>query len=81
VIERRPTLSPYLLGFESGEMTLVEAETQLASLPGPTTTDADWIPSSARNDAKRVLERLWSSPRLASARSRAEDCYEAFVAS
>jgi hypothetical protein len=81
LIERRPTLSPYLLGFESGEVTLVEAEAQLASLPGPASADAAWIPSSARNDAKRVLERLWSSPRLASARSRAEDCYEAFLAS
>src|SRR4051794_19274143 len=33
LIERRPTLSPYLLGFESGEVTLAEAETQLATLP------------------------------------------------
>jgi hypothetical protein len=81
LIAQRPTLSPYLLGFESGEVTLVEAEVQMASLPGPSAADAAWIPSSDRNDAKMALERLWSSPRIASARSRAEDCYEAFVAS
>lgn len=79
LIEQRPTLSPYLLGFESGEVTLPEAEAQLATLPKPSTAADLWVPSIARNDAKRLLERLWSSPRLATARSRAEDCYEVFV--
>jgi hypothetical protein len=81
LIEQRPTLSPYLLGFESGEVTLMEAEEQLATLPKTASAEDLWVPSTARNDAKRMLERLWSSPRLATARSRAEHCYEIFVGS
>ena len=79
LIERRPTLSPYLLGFESGEFTLTEAEAQLATLPGASPGDEVWVPSTSRDQAKAALERLWWSPRLAEARIRAEDCYREFV--
>jgi hypothetical protein len=81
LIERRPTLSPYLLGFESGEVTLAEVEAHLAELPGDPPDEAVWIPSRSRELAKAALEDLWSSPRLASARSGAEDSYQAFVGS
>lgn len=79
LIERRPTLSPYLLGFESGEVTLGEATAQLATLPGAPAGEAVWVPSTSRDRAKESLERYWSSPRLADARARAEDCYQRFV--
>jgi hypothetical protein len=80
LIECRPTLSPYLLGFESGEVTLAEARAHLDTLPyGP--GDPVWVPSASRDRAKAALGMLWSSPRLASARRRAEDSYDAFSAS
>lgn len=81
LIERRPTLSPYLLGFESGEVTLAELEAHLAELPGGATGEPVWIPSRSRELAKTALEGLWSSPRVASARAGAEASYRAFVGS
>jgi len=80
LIERRPTLSPYLLGFESGEVTLDEARAHLHQVPR--SADAPvWVPSASRDRAKAALGMLWSSPRLASARRRAEDSYWAFLRS
>jgi hypothetical protein len=80
LIERRPALSPYLLGFESGEVTLEEACAHLDEVPRRS-EDPLWAPSIARDRAKAALGMLWSSPRLASARSRAEDSYWAFLGS
>jgi hypothetical protein len=81
LIGRRPTLSPYLLGFESGEVSLTEAEARLAELPGASSGEPVWIPSNSRDQAKAALDVLWSSPRLVSARSRAEECYHLFTRS
>jgi hypothetical protein len=80
LIEQRPTLSPYLLGFESGEVTLAEARAHLVAVPN-SSGDRVWIPSASRDREKAALGMLWSSPRLASARRRAEDSYHAFIAS
>ena len=63
LIARRPTLSPSLLGFESGEVSQEAVEALLASLPRSTSGDAAWIPSRERDDAKRALERLSVEPR------------------
>lgn len=80
LIAQRPTLSPYLLGFESGEVTLAEARARLGVVSNAA-GEPVWVPSRARDEAKAALHRLWDSPRLAPARSRAEDAYQAFVAS
>jgi hypothetical protein len=79
LIEHRPTLSPELLGFESGEVTLTEAREHLDTLPEES-GEPVWVPSPSRERAKAALETLWSSPRLASARTAAEDAYRAFTA-
>jgi len=48
----------------------------------PRSADAPvWVPSASRDRAKAALGMLWSSPRLASARRRAEDSYWAFLRS
>lgn len=78
LVERRPTLSPCLLGFESGETTLAEVRAQLGALPR-SSADPTWMPSESRERAKAALEGLWSSTRVASARERAEDCYRMFT--
>lgn len=80
LIERRPTLSPYLLGFESGDVTLAQVHEHMAALP-EVSEEPVWIPSAARDRAKASLEEVWSSPRLRSARERAENCYRAFIPS
>jgi hypothetical protein len=77
LIELRPTLSPYLLGFESGDATLAQAREHLEALPAGS-GDPVWVPSPARNRSKAALDMLWSSPRLESARNGAEDIYHAF---
>ncbi len=81
LIERRPTLSPYLLGFESGEVPLTEAQAHLAELPAASSGEPVWIPSSSRDHAKAALDVLWSSPRVALARFKAEECYHVFSGS
>jgi hypothetical protein len=79
LIGQRPTLSPVLLGFESGEVTLAEARAHLSRSADPTRGDATWIPSPERDAAKADLERLWASPRMAVARGRAVECYRQFT--
>jgi hypothetical protein len=79
LIEQRPTLSPILLGFESGETTLSQAQAHLATSADPAGGDATWIPSAERDAAKADLERLWASPRVAVARGKAMQCYREFT--
>jgi hypothetical protein len=79
LIAQRPTLSPVLLGFESGETTLEEARRHLAGSADPAAGDATWIPSPERDAAKAALERLWDSPRVAVARERALQSYRDFT--
>jgi hypothetical protein len=79
LIEQRPSLSPVLLGFESGEFTLEEARDHVSSLPSFAMGERTWMPSLDRDRAKESLAGAWSAPRLAAARSRAEDVYRAFT--
>jgi hypothetical protein len=79
LIAQRPTLSPVLLGFESGETTLEEARRHLAGSADPAAGEATWIPSPERDAAKAALERLWDSPRVAVARGRAVQSYHDFT--
>lgn len=79
MIEQRPTLSPVLLGFESGEVTMQQARAHLDALEAAPVDDPVWAPSDARERAKNRLQDLWSSPRVAGARAAAEAAYEAFM--
>jgi hypothetical protein len=79
MIGQRPTLSPILLGFESGEVTLEDARRHLASTSEKSPAEAVWAPSVARDEAKAALGAMWSNPALSEARSRAEDTYRAFT--
>ena len=82
LIERRPTLSPYLLGFESGEVTLVAVRGD-AGLAARSTRDGrcglDPLARAQRREESAGTTLV--EPGMASARARAEHCYEAFVAS
>jgi hypothetical protein len=80
LIEQRPTLSPVLLGFESGEVSLSQVRAHLAGLAADAEGDPTWVPSPEREQAKNALQGLWSSRAVASARARAEDTYHAFLA-
>lgn len=80
LIQHRPTLSPQLLGFESGEVTLDDALAYVDRLPQGS-GDPVWVPSPSRDRAKAALETLWSSPRLRSARAGAEAAYRSFTGS
>jgi hypothetical protein len=79
MIEQRPTLSPVLLGFESGEVPLSRVMEHLTDLTDRAGGDATWIPSPDRERAKDALASLWASPAVASARRRAEESYRAFL--
>jgi hypothetical protein len=79
LIERRPRLSPVLLGFESGEVTRDEAEAHVASDPATEDGDPVWVPSARREKAKAALGEMWSSPRLARARAQAQEAYREFL--
>jgi hypothetical protein len=79
MIGQRPTLSPVLLGFESGEVSLAEARAHLASVAAGSTGEPVWAPSAARDRAKAALDHMWSAPRIASARAAAESAYHTFT--
>ncbi len=79
MVDQRPTLSPVLLGFESGEVTLEQARAHLACLETVPAGDPVWAPSVAREQAKTALQELWCSPRVAAARAAAEAAYRAFL--
>jgi hypothetical protein len=75
---RRDTLSPVLLGFESGTVSLDEVKAHVLGLP-PASEDRTWMPSADRDRAKAALATAWSGPGLTAARSRAEDIYRWFI--
>lgn len=79
LVEQRDTLSPVLLGFESGEVTWDEVKAHVLSLPPVEPGDRTWMPTPDRDRAKDALLASWSDPRLAEARSRAEDVYRRFT--
>ncbi len=79
MIEQRPTLSPTLLGWESGQVSLAEARHFVEQVASQATAEAAWVPSPARDAAKAALQDSWMSPALAPARLRAERAYLTFV--
>lgn len=79
LVAERDTLSPVLLGFESGEVSSYEVTAYLQSLAPAPSGDPTWMPSPERDRAKAELVAAWSAPRLASARQRAEDVYATFT--
>jgi len=79
LVGQRDTLSPVLLGFESGDVTVDEVKAHVLSLPAPASGDRSWMPSADRDRAKAALVAAWAEPRLAAARSRAEDIYRSFL--
>jgi hypothetical protein len=79
LVGQRDSLSPVLLGFESGEVSLDEVKAHVLSLPPATPGERTWMPSADRDRAKAALVAAWSEPRLAAARSRAEDIYHRFT--
>jgi hypothetical protein len=81
LIRHRGTLSPVLLGFESGTATAAEAWREAAALAGRTVATADaWVPSAGRERSKDELRAQWRSPQLAGPRARAERAYDLFLA-
>lgn len=79
LIRYRGTLSPVLLGFESGTVTLDELRRKLPTLtrPEPAIEHA-WIPSEERARSKAALRARWLRPGLAPYRERAERAYRVF---
>jgi hypothetical protein len=86
LIRERPTLSPTVLGFESGMVTLAEVR---ASLEGRPVAAAEcgrggsrnvWVPSPDRERSKAALRREWLRPELQRARARVWQAYKDFRA-
>lgn len=79
LVARRDTLSPVLLGFESGEVALDEVKAHVLALPEDDAADITWMPSPERDRAKAALVAAWDDPRLATARDRATRVYRLFT--
>ena len=83
-IEQRGSLSPVLLGFESGLTTKDEARRELRALQSRAASGhlrEAWIPSENRRQAKDALAQAWSRPELRCLRRRADDVYAALLRS
>jgi hypothetical protein len=80
LIKLRGTLSPVLLGFESGTVTadLVQPEVAALSNRDRPVPEA-WIPSQDRERSKAALHEQWASPGVARLRKRAWRTYETFL--
>ncbi len=77
-IEQRGSLSPVLLGFESGTVGKDAARRELHALQQRMTQDEmreAWVPSEQRNRAKDALAEAWAHPELITLRVRADDIY------
>ncbi len=79
LIKLSSTLSPVMLGFESGTVTAEELLPELAALArgGGPAAEA-WIPSAERDRSKAALRERWAQPGLARLRERAQVVYEMF---
>ena len=77
---QRSTLSPALLGFESGTVSLSELRLQESgSATGTLVEERDaWVPSAERERAKAALLEAWLRPALSKHRGRAESIYREF---
>jgi hypothetical protein len=83
LISHRDSLSPVLLGFESGVVSDAEVRREVAALQSSgraPTAGVAWIPSSDREARKQLLRDRWLDPRLAALRDRAQTLYETFSA-
>ena len=82
LVKARPTLSPLLLGFESGLVTREELgaarEAGFGTLPP--SSAGTWVPSAERDREKAELAAGWSDA-PESLRRRAWDAYDAFTCS
>ena len=84
LIKLRGTLSPVLLGFESGTVTAEDLLPEIALLTRRSQeqagagTAAAWVPSRDRDRSKAALREQWEQPGLALLRERAQWVYQAF---
>jgi hypothetical protein len=87
LIKLRGTLSPVLLGFESGTVTAEDLLPEVAALSRrpaqapqrPGTGAEAWVPSQDRDRSKAALREQWDQPALALLRQRAEWAYNEFL--
>jgi hypothetical protein len=81
LMKQRGTLSPALLGFESGTVTREQMHGELralASQPQPGEVREAWVPSERRYRTKAALCDQWYQPGLARLRDRARAGFEEF---
>jgi len=83
LIKLRGTLSPVLLGFESGTVTAEDLLPEIALLTRHSQEQAGartaaWVPSGDRDRSKAALQERWEQPRLTLLRERAQWVYQAF---
>jgi hypothetical protein len=80
LIKQRPKMSPYLLGFESGTVTLEQAKEALSQTESISEeAQRAWVPSTGRSSEKNALSAHWLEQRYESARRRAYDVYHQFL--
>jgi hypothetical protein len=82
-IEQRGTLSPVLLGFESGTVGKDAARRELQAMQSRATPDEvreAWVPSEQRGRAKDALAEAWDRPELGALRARAHGMYRRLLA-
>jgi hypothetical protein len=87
LIKLRSTLSPVLLGFESGTVTSEDLLSEFAALTRQRQAQAagaaglaaeTWVPSAERERSKAALREQWEQPALALLRDRAQWVYDEF---
>jgi len=83
LIKLRGSLSPVLLGFESGTVTAEDLLPEIALLTRHSrgqagTGAAAWVPSRDREQSKAALREQWEQPGLALLQERAQWVYQAF---
>jgi len=83
LIKLRGSLSPVLLGFESGTVTAEDLLPEIALLTRHSrgqagTGTAAWVPSRDRERSKAALRERWEQPGLALLQERAQWVYQAF---
>jgi hypothetical protein len=82
MVEQRGSLSPQLLGFESGVVSRTAALSAAQAL-AESHTDGDlreaWVPSRSRDLAKQRLAEQWTSRRLDGLRAQAYGLYLEFA--
>jgi hypothetical protein len=81
LIEQRASLSPDLLGFESGLVpreVAIAAARRLSAANAAGALRTAWVPSDARGRAKDALQQQWAHQRLTGLRARAQASYLEF---